>query len=78
VADLARFTGDGRAHLMAIDPAQKGQFSPDGLTSLSQISLDYACKSCHIPGGGMEKTDEALLQMATNYHAAPSQGSSDK
>jgi hypothetical protein len=78
VADLARFTGDTRAHLMAIDPAQTGQFSSDGLTSLSQISLDYACKSCHIPDGGMAKSDEALLEMATNYHAAPSPSSSNQ
>lgn len=77
VADLARFTGDGRAHLMAINPAQVGQFSADGTTSLSEISLDYACKSCHIPDGGMAKSEEALLQMATNYHAAPPQESSD-
>ena len=71
VADLARFTGDARAHLMAINPAQAGQFSADGLTSLSEISLDYACKSCHIPDGGMAKSEEALLEMATNYHAVP-------
>ena len=71
VADLARFTGDARVHLMAINPAQQGQFSQDGLTSLPQISLDYACKSCHIPDGDTALPDDTLLQMATNYHAAP-------
>ncbi len=71
VADLTRFTGDARAHLMAINPAQQGQFSQDGLTSLPQISLDYACKSCHTPGGTTEMPDDTLMQMATNYHAAP-------
>ena len=71
VADLARFTGDARAHLMAIDPAQQGQFSQDGLTSLSQVSLDYACKSCHTPDTDRAMPDEALVPMATDYHAAP-------
>jgi hypothetical protein len=76
VANLDSFTGDTRAHLMAVDPAQQGQFSSDGSTSLSQISLDYACKSCHTPTGSSAKTDAALLEMATNYHAAPAAGAS--
>jgi hypothetical protein len=57
--DLARFTGDTRAHLMAIDPLQARQFSRDGQTSLSDVSLDFACK------------DEDLAQMAAEYHTSP-------
>lgn len=69
--DAARFTGDVRAHVMAIDPTQVGQFTEDGKLALSQISLDFACKSCHVPGTDAEKTDEALLATATGYHAEP-------
>ena len=69
--DTAKFTGDIRTHLMAIDPTQVGQFSEDGLTAKSQISLDFACKSCHVPGSTLEKSDEDLIKMATGYHAQP-------
>ena len=71
VGDPAKFTGDIRAHLMAIDPTQVGQFSEDGLTAKSQIALDFACKQCHTPGGAAEKPDDALIQMATGYHTQP-------
>lgn len=67
-----RFTGDIRAHLMAIDPYQVGQFSEDGKFSLSQISLDFACRSCHVEGGTASvKTDEELVEKAVDYHARP-------
>ena len=56
---------------MAINPALTSQFSQDGLTSAAQISLDYACKSCHTPGGDTALPDDTLVQMATGYHAAP-------
>ncbi len=69
--DAAKFTGDIRSHEMAIDPTQVGQFSDDGKTSKSQIALDFACKQCHIPGKGLEKTDQELIDMATNYHTQP-------
>ena len=67
-----QFTGDLRTHLMAIDPQQIGQFSEDGTTALSQLSLDFACRGCHNPDGrALEKTDEELIDMATNYHSLP-------
>lgn len=69
--DAAKFTGDIRTHLMAIDPQQVGQFSEDGKTALSQISLDFACRSCHTPGSGLAKTDELLIAAATGYHERP-------
>ncbi len=63
------FTGDIRVHMMAIDPLQVGQFSEDGKTALSQISLDFACKSCHVDGGtATVKTDEELKGTAVDYH----------
>ena len=69
--DAAKFTGDIRTHLMAIDPNQVGQFSADGTTALSQISLDFACRHCHIPDSGMAKTDEELKAAANGYHTPP-------
>jgi predicted CXXCH cytochrome family protein len=69
--DAERHTGDLRVHLMAIDPTQVGQFSEDGLTANSQIALDFACKACHVSGSALEQTDEALIEMATGYHAQP-------
>lgn len=67
----AWFTGDIRTHMMAIDPNQISQFSEDGLTTLSQIGLNFACRRCHIPGSGIAKTDEELKAMANGYHTPP-------
>lgn len=71
VGDAEKFTGDIRTHLMAIDPDQVGQFNEDGSAALSQISLDFACRHCHIPDSALEKSDEELVEMATGYHAGP-------
>jgi hypothetical protein len=72
VGDAERFAGDIRTHVMAINPTQVGQFTEDGRVALSQISLDFACRGCHIEDGlGLPKTDEELMQAAVNYHAAP-------
>ncbi len=66
------FSGDIRTHLMAIEPSQVGQFTEDGKFSLSQISLDFACRSCHNDNGAAKvKTDEELIDMATGYHTPP-------
>jgi hypothetical protein len=66
-----KFTGDIRVHLMAIDPTQVGQFSEDGLVAFSQISLDFACRSCHVEGGkATVKTDDQLLETASGYHSS--------
>lgn len=69
-SDAAKFTGDIRTHLMAIDPNQLGQFSGDGKTALSQLGLDFACRHCHIPDGPLAKTDDQLKVMANGYHTA--------
>lgn len=74
VGDIERFTGDIRTHLMAIDPYQIGQFSEDGTVALSQISLDFACRQCHLPNGnglGSPKTDEELIEAAVGIHDRP-------
>jgi hypothetical protein len=68
--DPAKFLGDIRTHVMAIDPNQVGQFNEDG-TSKSQIALDFACKGCHTPGTGAEIPDETLLEVARGYHTEP-------
>jgi len=63
------YTGDIRAHLWAIDPDAISQFSEDGKEAISQVSLDFACKSCHRTGGtAMVKTDEQLWNTAVRYH----------
>lgn len=66
--DAARFKGDIRTHLMAINPNQIAQFSEDGTTALSEIGLDYACRQCHLPDTPLAKTDEELMQAASGYH----------
>lgn len=72
LGDPETFTGDLRTHLMAIDPQQVGQFNEDGTVALSQLSLDFACRSCHSPNGtAVDKTDEELIEMATDYHTPP-------
>lgn len=69
LGDADMFTGDIRTHLMAIDPNQIGQFNEDGTVALSQLSLDFACRSCHnADGNARVKTDEELIDMAIDYH----------
>ncbi len=69
LGDAERFTGDIRTHLMAISPDQIEMFNEDGSLALSQLSLNYACRSCHSPGGGAgELTDEELRAGAEGYH----------
>ena len=68
VGNAETFTGDLRTHIMAIDPFQVGQFTEDGSASLSQISLDFACRHCHVPGSAVEKTNEELIESAVGYH----------
>ncbi len=68
--DAGAYTGDIRAHLWAIDPYATFQFSEDGSSTISQIGLDFACRSCHRTGGSATlKTDEELKAMAIDYHA---------
>ena len=69
--DAAKFTGDVRTHRMAIDPTQVHQFNSDGSLATMQISLDFACRHCHVSGQVTPKTDQELIQAATGYHTKP-------
>ena len=72
VGNAAKFTGDIRTHLMAIDPTEMNQFTEDGKQALSQLGLNFACKSCHVADGiAMSYTDALLRRYAYNYHARP-------
>ncbi|MCB8943904.1 MAG: hypothetical protein H6658_09120 [Ardenticatenaceae bacterium] len=72
VGDLEQNTGDIRSHLMAIDPTQAGQFTEDGTAALSELSLTFACGSCHNPDGFAQvKPEEEMIEAATGYHAPP-------
>jgi hypothetical protein len=74
VGDASRFTGDIRTHLMAIDPLQIGQFTEDGRFAQPQLSLDFACRSCHVENGNARpRSDEALMAAAMGYHTGPTQ-----
>jgi len=74
VGNAAKFTGDIRTHLMAIDPTEMEQFTEDGKQALSQLGLNFACKSCHVQDGmALTYTDQELKQKAYNYHARPAE-----
>ncbi|MEW5940502.1 MAG: multiheme c-type cytochrome, partial [Chloroflexota bacterium] len=72
--NAAKFTGDVRTHLMAIDPTQIEQFytvtegSAEKLYSYSQIGLNFACRHCHVNDTPMARTDEELIETASGYH----------
>lgn len=69
VGNADMFTGDIRTHLMLINPNQIGQFTEDGSQALSELGLNFACRSCHVDGGSATpKTDEELIEKATGYH----------
>jgi hypothetical protein len=69
VGNLDMFTGDIRTHLMGINPTQIEQFTADGGTALSELGLNFACRSCHIDGGSaIVKTDDELIEKAVGYH----------
>ena len=72
VGNADMFTGDIRTHLMGIDATQIEQFSEDGSVALSEIGLDFACRSCHVDGGSATvKTDDELIDKAFGYHDRP-------
>jgi hypothetical protein len=46
---------------------------------LPYLGLDFSCKGCHYDGGPASvETDEALMEMAQNYHAEELAGSANK
>jgi len=69
VGDPARFTGDVRTHLMAINPYATDQFDKDGAFALPYISLSFACRGCHYRDGrAPDLSYEELQQAAIGYH----------
>jgi hypothetical protein len=69
VGDAAQWSGDIRTHFFAIDHDADAQFSEDGGVAISQVTLDWACKSCQgAEGSYSQRTDEELLAEATDYH----------
>ena len=71
LGDEATFTGDQSAHIFAINTdLDAPQFDDDGNVK-PYITLNYACRYCHVPGGGGaggDKTDEQIVQSAVGYH----------
>ena len=79
LADEAKFTGDLRTHLMAINPNATSQFSKDGTTSQPYLALDFACRSCHSDDGrGPNLEDAVLVEAATGFHDRDLAGSLNK
>jgi hypothetical protein len=77
-ADPTKFTADVRTHRMAIDPTlieQTYTATDDGgneqTYSNPQISLNSACRHCHVPDTPLAKDDATLIETATNYHTPP-------
>ncbi|HEX9744562.1 MAG TPA: multiheme c-type cytochrome [bacterium] len=68
--DVSKFTGDVSTHLMRIniDPSAP-QFSPDGTSSNPYVTLQYACKRCHMDGGVAQNLSlQVLADYAFEYH----------
>lgn len=79
VSDLARFSGDLRSHLFAINPDGKSQFNKDGSLSEPYIVVDYACKGCHSETGRAPVLeDERLKAVATGFHDPALAGSENE
>ena len=70
-ADQQSNRGDIRTHVMSINPFQVSQTDDAGNPVSAPISLNFACRQCHIDGTASEKTDQELIDMAVDYHAGP-------
>ena len=74
--DPAKFMGDFRTHQVTIDPAlieqsftgQDDQGNEKTFAN-SQISLNSACRHCHVPDSPQAKDDATLIEAATGYHS---------
>ncbi len=70
VGDAAQWSSDIRTHFFVIDVEADGQFNEDGSKAISQISLDWACKSCHgSEGYANDYSDAELYAEAKDYHS---------
>lgn len=70
-ADTQTYRGDIRSHVMSINPFQITQNDENGDPVSAPISLNFACRQCHIDGTASEKSDPELIDMAVDYHARP-------
>ncbi len=70
-ADAQTNRGDIRTHVMSINPGQISQTDNKGNPVSAPISLNAACRQCHIDGTAAEKTDQELINMAADYHSRP-------
>jgi hypothetical protein len=77
-SDPTRFLGDMRSHRMAIDPTLIEQFytatGEDGAEksyAYAQISLNSACRHCHINDTALGKDDATLQAAANGFHNPP-------
>jgi hypothetical protein len=56
-----------------LDPDQIDQFTADRKTALSQLGLNFSCRSCLVSGGSASVlTDAQLKESAYGYHDRPS------
>ncbi|MBW7882978.1 MAG: hypothetical protein H3C34_10130 [Caldilineaceae bacterium] len=79
VGDLARFSGDIRTHLMAINPNATSQFDKEGAFAQPYLALDFACKGCHNEDGrGPVLEDARLIDVAIGFHDRDLAGSENK
>ncbi len=79
VGDAARFSGDVRTHLMAINPLAPSQFDKSGNFAQPYLALDFACKGCHNEQGRAPVlTDDRLQEVATDFHDRAQTGSLNK
>jgi hypothetical protein len=74
----ARFMADKRTHQTAINPSQIEQYQTaqdeqgnEIAYALPQISLNAACRHCHVPDTALALDDETLIEAATGYHSPP-------
>jgi Cytochrome c554 and c-prime len=76
--DPAKLTADARTHRMAIDPTliEQTYTATDDQGNektyvYPQISLNSACRHCHVPDTPLAKDDAMLIEFATDYHSLP-------
>jgi hypothetical protein len=75
-SDPAKFMGDFRTHRMAIDPTlieqsyvTQDEEGNEVNYAYPQISLNSACRHCHVPDGPLALDDATLIEAATSYHS---------
>lgn len=79
VADPARFSGDVRTHMFAINPFAKSQFNNDGTQAEPDIAVEFACKGCHSEAGRAPVLeDDRLVEVATGFHERALAGSENE